>query len=561
MTGYLNKAIGELASELVAGLLRLRKGYVDAAESLLGILDPAQVYPYEFIVYRLTGFRGRRANPPEAISGRDLRVDLLRMMLDISRSFELWASDYHQGACDVSQLAQRLEVSVKTIQRLRRRGLPARYLVFPDGKRRIGFLDSSVEQFIQRRAARRSSRFSQMTPVERIDIIRRARRMAMFTHCTLSDVARRIAARTGRAVETIRYTIRRHDLRHPRAAIFPHLTAPLDDKQKEVIFRCFLRGVAAPSLATSYHRTRGSIYRVINEMRARQLLQRAIPLMYNPQFELPNADELILSHPAAGPSADAVQAAAAAKAAARQPEDLPPYLKSLYEVPLLSAARERDLFRRYNYIKYKADKLRQAIDINHVRTGMLQEIETLLLQANGVKNEIVRANLRLVVSIAKKHIGGSQDLFELISDGNVALLRAVEKFDYSRGNRFSTYASWAIIRGFARSVPQEQYLMDHFGTGNEDVLDVAAGLRTYDPNDLNLGELRESIDVVLAQLSPRERAILIDHYGLDNERDAQTLEQLGKNLGLSKERVRQIEIAALKKLRKILYPKQADLLS
>ena len=166
-----------------------------------------------------------------------------------------------------------------------------------------------------------------------------------------------------------------------------------------------------------------------------------------------------------------------------------------------------------------------------------------------------------MVSIAKKHVGRAQDLFELISDGNVSLLRAVEKFDYSRGNRFSTYASWAIIRGFARSVPQEQFLLDRFGTGNEDVLDVAAGLRTYDPNEFNLGELRESIDVVLAQLSPRERAILIDHYGLDKERDAQTLEQLGKNMGISKERVRQIEIAALKKLRKILYPKQADLLS
>jgi RNA polymerase sigma factor (sigma-70 family) len=560
MSHYLTKAIGELASELVAGLLRLRKGYVDSAEALLGILEPAQEYPYEFIVYRLTGFRGRRANPPEAIPGKHLRVDLLRMMLDISRSFELLASDYREGACDVSQLAQRLGVSTKTVQRLRRRGLPARYLVFPDGKPRIGFLDSSVEAFMQHRAQRRASRFSLLTPMQRMDVIRRARRMAMFTHCTLSEVARRIAARTGRAVETIRYTIRRHDLRHPREAVFPHLTAPLDDTQKEVIFRCFLRGVSAPSLAASYNRTRGSIYRVINEMRARQLMQRPIPLMYNPQFELPNADELILAPATSEPFAGLVQTISAAKAA-RQPEDLPPYLKALYDVPLLSAPRERDLFRRYNYIKFKADKLRQSIDINHVRTSVLKDIETLLLQANGVKNEIVRANLRLVVSIAKKHVGRAQDLFELISDGNVSLLRAVEKFDYSRGNRFSTYASWAIIRGFARSVPQEQFLLDRLGTGNEDVLDIAAGLRTYDPNDFNLGELRESIDVVLAQLSPRERAILIDHYGLDQQRDAQTLEQLGKNLGLSKERVRQIEITALKKLRKILYPKQADLLS
>jgi RNA polymerase primary sigma factor len=279
--------------------------------------------------------------------------------------------------------------------------------------------------------------------------------------------------------------------------------------------------------------------------------------MYNPQFDLPNADELILGLP----QAQADGAGAAAHPRTRAPEDLPPYLKALYETPLLSAQRERDLFRRYNYLKYKADKLRAAIDINHVRTSHLRQIETLLLQASAVRNEITRANLRLVVSIAKKHTGGAQDLFELISDGNVPLMRAVEKFDYSRGNRFSTYASWAIIRNFARSVPHERFQLDRFATGQEDLLEVAAGLKSYDPNELNMGELRESIDVVLAQLSPRERAILIDHYGLDSARDAQTFEQLGKNMGLSKERVRQIEIAALKKLHKILYPQQADLFS
>ncbi|MCK4601167.1 MAG: sigma-70 family RNA polymerase sigma factor, partial [Phycisphaerae bacterium] len=150
--------------------------------------------------------------------------------------------------------------------------------------------------------------------------------------------------------------------------------------------------------------------------------------------------------------------------------------------------------------------------------------------------------------------------FELISDGNLSLMKAVEKFDYFRGYRFSTYASWAIIRNFARSVPKERYQLDRFATGHDEVLDIAASLRSYDPNELNLPELRESIDAVFTHLTPRERTILTDHYGLDEHRQAKTLNQLSRSLGVSKERVRQIEIQALKKLRKILYPQKTELM-
>jgi len=188
-------------------------------------------------------------------------------------------------------------------------------------------------------------------------------------------------------------------------------------------------------------------------------------------------------------------------------------------------------------------------------------IESLLMQANATKNRIIRANLRLVVSIARKHVsGGPQSLFELISDGNVSLMRAVEKFDYARGYKFSTYASWAIMKNFARSVPRERYRQGRFMTGQEDALEVAAGLATYDPTEGSIPEIRESIDAVLAQLSLRERAILVEHYGLTHKGSTATLEELGRKLGISKERVRQIEIHALKKLRKLLEPDRVGLM-
>ena len=557
MRKYSNRPMGALASDLVAGLARLRKGYIDSAENLLSVIDPAGEYPFEFVLFRLTAYRPSREAPPtEPMDGKSLRDDLMAIILDVCDSFGLSVNDYDEAIYDTEQLASRFSVSTKTIGRWRRRGLPARRLIFADGKRRVAFLESSVQHFVKSRPEqiRRSVSFRQMTDAERADIIRRARRMANLSSCSLNEVAKRLATKTGRAVETIRYTIRKYDNEYPDRAIFPDMSSPLEDDRKAIIYDSFLHGETVSRLARKYKRTRGSIYRVINEMRAQQLHLRKIAFMYNAQFDLPNADQIILvDQPEPKPGARAAKTVKA-------PPDLPAYLKSLYEVPLLTIHLERWLFRKYNYLKYKAEKLRQQIDMTHIRTSQLKKIETLLVQANIVKNQIVRSNLRLVVSIAKKHLGGPQTLFELISDGNVSLMQAVEKFDYALGNRFSTYGSWAIIRNFARSVSKERYQLDRFSTSFESVLDIAASLRTYDPNEFNISELRESIDSVLIQLSPRERTILIDHYGLDEHGQVKTFEQLGKRLGLSKERVRQIEVHALQKLRQIMHTSKADLL-
>jgi RNA polymerase sigma factor (sigma-70 family) len=550
MRKYSNKVIGELASELCCGLKRLRKGYVDAAEEMIKEIVAGKDYPYEFIVFRLTGYRPKgRGLPRRAVSGKSLHDDLIALMLDISESFELKTSDYAEKVFDTAALAKQFDVSTKTVQRWRKKGLPARRMIFPDEKRRIGFLESSVRWFNEqhKNEMQRSSKFSQMTEQERWEIIRKAKRMAKSTGSTLSDIARHIAKRSGRSVETIRYTIRRYDSETPDSRIFPRTSEPLGDKEKWYIFRSFLSGVPVPDLAKQYNRTRGSIYRIINELRAAQLIERPISYISNECFKDKSLEKEILADLS---EIDPDQKPHVSK----PPAGLPPYLRSLYEIPLLTVNQERHLFRKYNYLKYAADKLRKEIDVTHVSSHQVKEIEGLLLQANLVKNRIVRSNLRLVVSIAKKHVHGPLSLFELISDGNLSLMRAVEKFDYGKGYRFSTYASWAIIRNYARSVPREKYQLDRFSTGHEELLDIATSLRSYNPAEDNPYELRESIDTLLDHLSPRERTILVDHYGLEEDAEPKTFEQLGNQLGISKERVRQIEIQAINKLKDIAEP-------
>jgi len=284
--------------------------------------------------------------------------------------------------------------------------------------------------------------------------------------------------------------------------------------------------------------------RVINEIRAKRILETKLEFMNDPAFEDPAAVEEFL-----GPFPG--QTASQSARRSRAPEGLPPYLVSLYDVPLLSREQERYLFRKMNYLKYQAHRLRAALDPERCKSSTLDEIDRLQEEALSLKNQIIRANLRLVVSIAKKRVGPTNNFFELVSDGNMSLIRAVVKFDATRGFKFSTYASWAIMKNFTRSIPEEKNRHDRFVTGHEEMFEIAPDTRS-DVYEQESGHRRsqEIVQGMLGRLNDRERHILISRYGIGGA-DEQTLEQLGRELGVTKERIRQIESRAQEKLRKI----------
>src|SRR4051794_27901138 len=231
-------------------------------------------------------------------------------------------------------------------------------------------------------------------------------------------------------------------------------------------------------------------------MRARRLLGTELRYIADPSFDDPGAHEAIVA-PMPAPAAD--QATRPTKA----PAGLTGYLADLYETgPLLSRAQEAHLFRKLNYLKYCAGRLRDRIDPDRPRTADLDEFERLLAEALAIKTQIIRANLRLVVSIARRHLGPRDDLFERISDGNYALLRAVDRFDYSRDNKFSTYVTWTIRNQFARGIrdnnPRRRFLL-----GREEVFEVAADPRA---DELELSHVQEQRREAVARLLDRLNA-------------------------------------------------------
>jgi RNA polymerase primary sigma factor len=303
------------------------------------------------------------------------------------------------------------------------------------------------------------------------------------------------------------------------------------------------RGISVAVLSQQHGLSPSTIDRMINKMRAIRILEQTLEYIDNPRFEDRDAAATILAPMPEGPRA---------ATRPRPPAGLPTYLASLYgDAPLLSREQEAHLFRKMNYLKSRTGKLREALDPAHARASDLDEIERLQEEALAVKNEIIRANLRLVVSIAKKRVGPSNNFLELVSDGNMSLIRAVEKFDFARGFKFSTYASWAIIKNFARTIPEEKSWRDRFVTGHEELVEAVADPRSDDheyESDRRLNQ--ETVQGVLGRLDDRERQILVGRFGIGGARE-QTLKQIGKELGITKERVRQIESRAREKLRRL----------
>ncbi|MCC6338757.1 MAG: RNA polymerase sigma factor RpoD [Acidimicrobiia bacterium] len=283
------------------------------------------------------------------------------------------------------------------------------------------------------------------------------------------------------------------------------------------------------------------------------------------------------------------------------------YLKEIGKVPLLSGQQEVTLAMRIEAGVAAAEKAADSESLSHPEQAGLSAVD-----ADGelAKRELIEANLRLVVSIAKRYTGRGMALLDLIQEGNLGLIRAVEKFDYTKGFKFSTYATWWIRQAITRAIADQartiripvhmvetmnrvirthRELVQELGreptadevaakigppmTGDRvrevqrlgiepvsldspmgeddgsylgDFVEDAAALSPQSEADRRL--LAESIDQALADLSPREQQVVRLRFGLDDGQ-IRTLEEVGREFGVTRERIRQIETKSLAKLR------------
>ncbi|MFD8379030.1 RNA polymerase sigma factor [Streptomyces sp. NPDC059679] len=281
------------------------------------------------------------------------------------------------------------------------------------------------------------------------------------------------------------------------------------------------------------------------------------------------------------------------------------YLREIGRIPLLSAAEEVELARRVEAGLFAEEKLSNTPDLD---TQLAHDLDQLVVLGRMAKRRLIEANLRLVVSVAKRYVGRGLTMLDLVQEGNLGLIRAVEKFDYARGYKFSTYATWWIRQAMSRALadqartirvpvhvvelinrvvrvqrrmlqergyePTSEEVAHHLDLPPERVSEVlrlaqepvSLHAPVGEEDDVALGDLiedgdaaspvesaaflllREHLEAVLSTLGERERKVVQLRYGLADGRP-RTLEEIGRIFGVTRERIRQIESKTLNKLR------------
>lgn len=303
------------------------------------------------------------------------------------------------------------------------------------------------------------------------------------------------------------------------------------------------QGQSVECLAQSFQVSRTTVHAAIVRARARRVAAEVVEFIDNDQFRVPGAEAKICGKPPEIPNEERPT---------RIPSGLPAYLGELYRVRLLTKEEEQYYFRKMNFRKHQFMELRASLDLSKPSARLVSRLERLLAEISEIKNLLIKSNLRLVVSIAKRYLKSNSGFFELVSDGNISLIRAVEKFDFSRGNKFSTYASWAILKNFTRSVPAEHQRMTRFQTSQDEIFVQSAEQRGSFFTDEHTNRMQRAvIQELLGELDGREQKVISCRFGLGDSVEPETLEEVGTRLGVTKERVRQIEVRTLEKLRRI----------
>ncbi|WP_010585051.1 sigma-70 family RNA polymerase sigma factor [Schlesneria paludicola] len=283
----------------------------------------------------------------------------------------------------------------------------------------------------------------------------------------------------------------------------------------------------------------------------RHLMERTIEFIPHPNFDRSDCAEYVeslLNETSDAPHDDAPATAGIA------------FVTGLVSAARLTVQEERYWFTKMNFLKFRAEQHRRLLDLRHPDQQRVDGIQADLWESQQIRNRIVQANLRLIVALAKKLSHSLETMSELISEGTTPLIRAVELFDVHLGNRFSTYATWAARNQMLRWLKRNRSALEGASRKESPSLESLPDKRPIaDAAESERPTSAETVNRLMSTLSERERTIVAARFGLDGQPHSQSLAEIAKQMDLSKERVRQIALASLEKLREYAVNQEGDI--
>lgn len=530
MGRYRNALIGELARQFAFTPRRRKVEQLGRMRKFIPRVQPGQSYPYDFLVFQITRFRPDGA-PHATFDGASLRADLSALIHELSDSLNLPTSWAGEPVLSLKEVCRAYDVSLKTIRRWRAQGLICLRLVFPDGRKLAAVTRSDLEAFVESHPEiiGRTRAYSHLDASARRALLARAFELALAHELTAPEATGRLAREFGCSHDAVRRILDDYEREHPGTPIFAPEPEPLRDAERRQLLALYRNGYQPRQLARTFQLGSTTLNHAVREVVADEVLGTEWQYIPAPEFEQPDAERRILGTlDAEGPDERSIEGP-------------------------LDAEQEERLFRQYNFLKYLLAKAREELRPSDLTPARLVRLMRLHDLAAAVRNCLAVANLRLVVHLAGRHLALGRRLDDLVSDGTVSLMQAIEKFDFNRGVRFSTYASWAIRKNFAKTIPREDQHRHAELTGADELIDSRGDTSSPEPPERNFQEvLRSTVASLLLELGEREREVIVARFGLG--RRAETLEQIGRRIQLTRERVRQIEAAALRKLASRLDP-------
>ncbi len=283
-----------------------------------------------------------------------------------------------------------------------------------------------------------------------------------------------------------------------------------------------------------------------------QLARETLDYVDNPGFLVRGAEERIMAPMEVDADRPIQRFIQAAADPIGDPEDL-----DIPEGAVLTGSQERVLFTQYNFCRFRLVRMVRAARGRPVAVTTLRELLGWFTRVLILRDQLVNANMPLVLAMAKRTRLSNVDFSELISEGNMALLRAIEKFDVARGFKFSTYACRAILKAFSRaSMKQSRYRQRFPAEFDPDMekSDFLESKRETLEADC-VEQLREIISRNEADLNDVEQVVIRKRFAIgdgDVPETPKTLEEVGRMIGVTKERVRQIQNKALCKIKEAL---------